>query len=239
MRSILTLITAFIFGTATAWADIPVELELVLLADTSSSISTREFELQISGYAKAFRDPDVIAAIEGLGGNGIAVTYVQWSATFQQFDTVPWTHIKDAADAATFSDAIASQARQVISFATATGSAMVYGADSVASNGFDGKRRVIDLCSDAPHNLGPHPREVRDAIVNQDITINGLAILDDNIDLETYFKESIIGGPNSFVIAVDNYEDFATAIRLKLEQEISGKPALSSIPHRPSLSLFR
>ncbi len=48
---------------ASAQGVIPVDLELVLAVDTSGSVDTREYELQIEGLVKAFRDPAVIAAI--------------------------------------------------------------------------------------------------------------------------------------------------------------------------------
>ena len=237
MKLLLAFMTIFLCWAASARAETEVELELVLLADASSSIGTDEFDLQIGGYAKAFRDPGVIAAIENLGGNGIAVTFVQWSATFQQFDTVPWTQIGNAASAAAFADAIETQARRVVSFGTATGSAMAYGADLLEKNDFNGKRRIIDLCSDEHSNQGPHPSRVRDDILTRGMTINGLAILDDSFDLKAYFYDSVIGGPDSFVITVDTYEDFAAAIRLKLEHEISGKPLARTNVQPPSLAL--
>src|SRR3546814_9060905 len=40
-----------------------VELELVLAVDASSSVSPEEFNLQMGGFAGAFREPSVIAAI--------------------------------------------------------------------------------------------------------------------------------------------------------------------------------
>ena len=218
----LTVLSLVVPGSAGAETD--VELELVLLADASSSIRGDEFDLQVSGYADAFRDPGVIEATRALGGNGIAVTFVQWSATFQQFDTVPWTRIWDERSSRTFADAIERQARQVVSFGTATGSALAYGRELFSKNGFRGKRRVIDLSSDEHSNQGPHPRTVRETVIAEGITINGLAILDDSFDLKGYFRDAVIGGPDSFVISVDSYDDFAVAIRLKLVREISGKP---------------
>ena len=216
---LLSGLTAF-----AAAAQTEVELELVLLADASSSIKGDEFELQINGYSSAFRDPEVIEAVRNLGGNGIAVTFIQWSALFQQFDIVPWRRVYDTSSAQEFASAIESQARQVFSFGTATGSALIYGFQSMGANGFSGKRRVIDITSDERSNSGPHPRSVRRDLVAAGVTINGLAILDDAQDLETYFRESVIGGPGNFVLVVDSYADFAWAIRLKLEREISGTP---------------
>lgn len=205
-------------------AEIEVELELVLLADASSSIRGPEFDLQVGGYANAFRDDRVVDAIAALGGNGIAATFVQWSATFQQFDTVPWRHIRTRADAEAFARAVETQARRVVSFGTATGDAMTYGAGLFDGNGFAGRRRVIDISSDERSNQGPHPGAVRGAILERGITVNGLAILDDAFDLKAYFTEFVIGGPGAFVLAVDDYRDFANAISLKLTREISGRP---------------
>ena len=224
MTRSLTLVLALLLSTApaSARAETEVELELVLLADASSSIEGDEFELQIGGYARAFRDPGVIAAIRELGGNGIAVTFVQWSATFQQYDIVPWRLVRDADEAAAFAKAIETQARQVKSFGTATGNALRHAGESLADNDYLGKRRVIDITSDEHSNQGPHPRGERDDLVARGITINGLAILDDSFDLEAYFQDAVTGGPDSFIMTVESYADFATAIRRKLVREISG-----------------
>ncbi len=72
--------------------------------------------------------------------------------------------------------------------------------------------------------------------MSQDIAIDGLAILDDSFDVLACFRQSIIGGPDAFVIAVESYEDFAQAIQLKLIREISGQPvALGAGPLRAAL----
>ncbi len=180
--------------------EIPVELELVLLADSSSSISGSEFDLQIGGYAAAFQDASVIDAIAELGGNGIAVTFIQWSASFQQIDAVAWSHIRSSDDA------------------------IAYGIERFAGNGFDGRRRVIDLTSDENSNQGVHPKGQRADIIANDIALNGLAILDDDFALESYFRQNVIAGPGAFVMAVASYADFAEAIKLKLIREISDTP---------------
>ncbi|MEM7170908.1 MAG: DUF1194 domain-containing protein [Pseudomonadota bacterium] len=205
-------------------ADVPVELELVLLADSSSSIRGLEFDLQITGYAQAFRSEEVIAAIKALGGGGLAVTFVQWSASFQQVDTVPWMQVRSRTDSLRFGDAIARQARRFQGFGTATGSALKHGLKLITENQFTGRRLVMDLTSDEHSNQGPHPKSLRDEIVAQGVTINGLAILDDNFELEGYFRRYVTGGPGSFVLAVDSYDDFADAIVQKLVREISDDP---------------
>ncbi len=235
--TVLLAVAALVPARAGA-AKTEVELELVLLADASSSIRGNEFDLQVGGYANAFRDQGVIDAILGLGGNGIAVTFVQWSATFQQFDTVAWRHVRTRADADDFARAVETQARRFQGFGTATGDAMAYGARLFDGNGFAGRRRVIDISSDEHSNQGLHPRSVRGAVLDKGITINGLVILDDAFDLAAYFTESVIGGPGAFVMAVDSYRDFAQAIKLKLVREISGEP-LAALRPAPRIALRR
>ena len=214
-----------------------VELELVLSADASSSIRGNEFDLQVRGYADAFRDPVIIDAIADLGGNGIAIMFVQWSASFQQTEVVKWTHIRDRADSMAFADAIESQARRFTAFATATGSAMMHAADAIDRNEYSAARRVIDVSSDDRSNHGRHPASARDDIVARGMTINGLAVLDDSEDLIGYFKSHVIGGPDAFVVAVESFEDFAEAIKLKLAREISSDP-LAQLPDSGRTTVF-
>lgn len=211
-------------------AKIDVELELVLAADASSSIKGPEFDLQVSGYANAFRDPGVISAIKSLGGNGIAVTFVHWSAAFQQVVVVPWVRVRTGAEAEAFADAIENQARRFATFGTATGSAMEHAAGLIDTSAFVGRRRVIDISSDERSNQGPHPRARRDEIIARGMTINGLAVLDDNEDLIGYFRTNIIGGDDAFVMAVTSYADFADAIKRKLIREIKSAPVASVTP---------
>ncbi len=215
-------------------AELFVELELVLSADSSSSIHDDEFDLQITGYANAFRDQGVIDAIVALGGNGIAVAFTQWSASFQQFESVSWTHIRNRADAERFGTAIEVQARRFIGFSTATGAAMEHAAGLFLDNGYQGSRRVIDISSDEHSNEGAHPRHKRESILASGITINGLVVLDDDDELESYFRDNVIGGEGAFVMTVESHQDFANAIRLKLIQEITNKP-LAMRPTEPNL----
>ncbi len=61
-----------------------VDLNLVLAVDSSSSVDGEEFALQMEGLAHAFRDPGLIAAIEGGLHHAIAVNLIEWSnATWQ------------------------------------------------------------------------------------------------------------------------------------------------------------
>ncbi|VAV98721.1 hypothetical protein MNBD_ALPHA08-656 [hydrothermal vent metagenome] len=92
---------------------LPVDLELVLATDSSTSIDDAEFDLQQQGLARAFLHPDVIRAIGSAGHRGVAITLVQWSGAGFQTKVVDWVLIKDAESAARFSDRIAAAGRQL------------------------------------------------------------------------------------------------------------------------------
>ena len=68
--------------------------------------------------------------------------------------------------------------------------------------------------------------------VSKGITINGLAILDGDDGLAAYYRLNVTGGPGSFVISADDFEDFAKAMKRKLGRELSVQ--ISSAPaHKP------
>jgi len=208
----------------------PVSLALVLALDASSSIDGAQFDLQISGFADAFRHPEVHAAIAAHLPEGIAVTVVQWSASFQQVQTVPWSHIDDRASASAFAAAIETNMRQFTGFGTAIGSAIAYAVGLFETGDYVGRRRVIDVLADERANTGSHPSYTREAARAAGIIINGLAITTSAHDLERYFETHVISGPDAFVMTVDRYDDLAVAIRRKLIRELGGATATIEMP---------
>lgn len=207
----------------------PVDLALVLAVDSSSSVDGPEYDLQINGYANAFRDEDVIDAIERLDGTGIAVTFVQWSANFQQFQTVPWLQVVDRRSAEAFATAIETQSRKFLGFGTALGSAIEFSVKLFPKSRYHGRRKSIDISADERANMGAHPSYTRELATAAGVTVNGLAILHDHPNLADYFHESVITGPDAFVQTVASYDDIANAIKRKLLREIAG----SSVSYFP------
>ncbi|MEX2408196.1 MAG: DUF1194 domain-containing protein, partial [Rhodovibrionaceae bacterium] len=59
------------------------------------------------------------------------------------------------------------------------------------------------------------------------ITVNGLAILSDVPELESYYAHRLIGGFGAFVMTAASFEDFARAFRRKLLREVDYKPQVS------------
>lgn len=211
-----------------ARADTPVGLELVLAVDASSSVDDEEYALQVNGYVRAFRDREVIAAIEALQPSGVAVTYVEWSDRWQQEQTVGWTHVHDAAGAIAFAGAISRQADMLQGSGTAIGDAISFAAGLFDGNGYAGIRRVIDISADDRYNSGSHPSLARDRAVAGNITVNALAV-DATGALTRYFQRHVIGGPDAFVMSADSFADFAAALKRKLLRELQATGPVSGL----------
>ncbi len=202
----------------------PVELELVLAVDSSFSVDRGEFDLQMKGLARAFRDPRVTAAIRASGDHGIAVCLVQWAGNLGQTMALDWTAIRDAESAEAFARRLAQTPRLIVGASTSITGALKFSMRQFERNGFEGPRLVIDLSGDGRHNQSTGPAVRRDLAVNMGITINGLAILNDDHQLDRYYRDHVIGGAGAFVMSTDSYRDFASAIVQKLVREISGAP---------------
>jgi len=211
-------------------AQTPVDLELVLLADSSGSISNDEIAFQRAGYARAMTDPRVLAAIASTSTASIAVTYVEWGQFDSQQVVVPWMLIAGPDDAERFAAAIMAPPR-LARGRNAIGQALILGRDLIEGNAFDGWRRIIDFSADSTGNFnGPAIEEGRAAALAAGITINGLAVHCRDCaagsgysdDLAAEFEARIIGGPGAFVVSAENPAAFAEAVRRKLILEISG-----------------
>ncbi|MGF1607782.1 MAG: DUF1194 domain-containing protein [Kiloniellales bacterium] len=209
----------------------PVELELLLALDASSSVDDREFALQRYGLAQAFREPAVLAAIEATHG-GIAVALAQWSSGGRQVIAIDWTKVSDATEADHLADALVRMPRIIPGGDTSLRGIINFAARQFDGNGFAGQRQVIDISADggAIENPAAMPGPARDAAVALGITINGLTILNDVPDLDHYFRQHVIGGPGAFVVTADTYRDYARAIASKLIQEIGARPVVRLEP---------
>ncbi|TAG09340.1 MAG: DUF1194 domain-containing protein [Rhodobacterales bacterium] len=199
-----------------------VDLELVLLADASGSITQGEIDFQRQGYATAITDPAVLGAIRSNLTGTIAVTYVEWAAN--QVVVVDWTVIDGEASAAAFAQALLEPPR-LATGRNAIGNALLEGQRLIEDNQITGLRRVIDFSSDSLGNFsGAGIAKARASVLAAGITINGLPILDEGESdpLAEMYQSDLIGGPGAFVIATDRTEGFVEAVRRKLILEIAG-----------------
>ena len=86
---------------------------------------------------------------------------------------------------------------------------------------YKAERRVIDVSGDGSNNGGRPVTHARDEAIDAGVVINGLPILAVEPNLDTYFKDYVIGGPGAFMIPAQSFETFAEAILTKLISEIA------------------
>ncbi|MGI9525373.1 MAG: DUF1194 domain-containing protein [Hyphomicrobiaceae bacterium] len=193
-------------------------LALALALDVSGSIDSGEYALQIEGLAAALRSQDVADAIQSAGL--VYMTVLHWSGSVQQIQVVPWTRLRSASDIDDFANRILSYPRQFDKFSTAIGEALAFANAQFLELPTPCRRRVIDVSGDGRSNEGWSPNLIRDQVVRQGVTINGLAVLANDDELLAYFRRQVIGGAGSFVISADQFEDYPSAMRRKLLREI-------------------
>lgn len=231
----LAVVAVMGMGTRANAQLVPVDLELALLVDISGSVSSSEFNLQRQGYVDAFNNPVIHQAIADGQYGKIAATLIYWST--DQAVGVGWTLIDSATAAQNFATAISNAARPSgIGSLTAPGSAVNYATPLFFNNSFDGTRLVIDVSGDGEQNTGASTTAARDAAYGQGITINGIAIGDQ--DIQDWYDANLIT-PNGFSMFAANFVDFGTAIDDKLLTEIDdGGDDETVIPEPASLMLL-
>lgn len=210
----------------------PVDLALVLAVDVSESVDAGEYELQHEGIARAFETPDLIDAIRHGRDGAIDVLVLEWSDRDKQIVTVDWTRVADAASAGRFAAAVRATRRSSNGL-TAISDALVAAEEALARLRDQATRRVIDVSGDGMANIGPPPDEIRDRLVAQGITVNGLAILKNEPWLDSYYDQYVVGGPGSFLMQVEDFPSFIAAMRQKLLNEVTaarpiGRAAVSA-----------
>jgi uncharacterized protein DUF1194 len=208
-----------------------VDLEVILAADVSRSIDDAEFDLQRKGYAAALTDPRVLAAIQGRSGAAIGVCFIEWSGDEDQQVVVDWTEIRDEEDAGSMAAAILAAPRSFMG-RTSISAAIDFAMAHFATSKWQAGRRIIDISGDGTNNSGRPVTEARDQAVSHGVTINGLAIINDKPNLgysahtyppgglPLYYRQNVVGGPNAFLLVVQDFNSFADAMAQKLAKEI-------------------
>jgi hypothetical protein len=159
------------------------------------------------------------------------VALIQWSSPGQQTLAVDWSVVSDADSAAALARRIVTAGRLIMG-ETAIDGGLSFAMDLLTTNDFAGRRRIIDISGDGETNWGPPPDRARDRAVAAGITINGLAVANEQPSLAEYYRDHVIGGPGAFVVTATDYADFARAMRIKLVQEIGNGPT-SLLPSGP------
>ncbi|MEX2644364.1 MAG: DUF1194 domain-containing protein [Acetobacterales bacterium] len=206
-----------------------MDLEILLAVDISDSVQPDEAQLQRDGYLAAIASQQIIDAIQQGELGRIALAYMEWADAHNQRVVVDWTVIADADDARGFVDLLAEQPIGS-GFHTSISAAIDVGVGLIEDNGFEGKRRIIDISGDGRSNKGRPLADARADAIARGITINGLPVSGYSRlarsrvppeYLEEYYRDEVIGGPGAFMVVAENFEDFVTAIHRKLLKEIA------------------
>ena len=220
---------AALSGLRAQFGDLPdyVDTALVVSVDVSNSVDAERYRLQMEGIAQALEDPEVLKAILNGPNASILFSMVSWADKPRQ--VIAWERISNAAEAAAIAAKVRRLPRQTGEF-TCVSTMLRSISDKVVSQ-IPAKpfRTIVDVSGDGRENCNPTepPASVRDELAASGVTINGLPILegDEGDTLEQWYRENIMGGPGSFVLPANGFDDFGRAIRQKFIMEISWDPA--------------
>jgi len=232
MRALILLL--LLAGVARAAE--PVDMALVLVSDVSRSVDDSEFQMEKTGYAAAFNDPRVLAAIRSGAVGAIAVAYVEFAGPYEVNTVLDWRVVRDAGSARQLTDALEAAPRSFWG-RTSISAGIDRAMQLLGENGFEAQRRVIDVAGDGTNNSGRDVSAARDDAVAAGVIVNGLAIINEHPASYTYahvqppggltewYRQNVIGGPGAFVVEVREFAAFGEAMTRKLINEIAALPA--------------
>jgi hypothetical protein len=231
-RLALTLAVLMLSSNLLRGGDAEADLELVLAVDASGSVDEGEFRLQLEGTAAGFRDPAVKAAIRSGKKGRIAVEVLIWAEPEVPKDVSGWFMLASDADVDRFADLVARLPRSQ-NGATGMGEGVAAAVRRLRGNGISATRQVIDVSGDGeettPREMVVTMPQARGMAALHGVTVNGLAILQDDAGLADWYRAQVLTGADSFLITAAGYADFAEAMRRKLLREIDPRPNLSRL----------
>ena len=232
-------------GRAEAAETPQVDTALIVSVDVSNSVDQDRYKLQMEGIAKALEDPGVIEAIAGGPNGGILFSMVTWAD--RPTIALPWVKIANKADAVAVAQRVRALPQQGGEFTCMTRMLRSANDKIVPQVPAKALRVVIDVSGDGPDNCNADEPidKVRDELVSNGVTVNGLPILEGantaaaaipgspavaqpdfptsgGMGLEDWYRAHVMGGSGSFVLPANGYADFGRAIRQKFVIEISG-----------------
>ncbi|MCP4983978.1 MAG: DUF1194 domain-containing protein, partial [Gammaproteobacteria bacterium] len=155
---------------------IPVELELVLAVDVSSSMDKDEQRLQREGYVAALRHPSVLNGLKSGAIGSIALTYFEWGGIHNVTTVLDWTLLKSPEDALKAAQLLAARPIDRAP-STSISTALIAAQEMIGENAYEGERKVIDISGDGPNNTGIAVIIARARVIASGIEINGLPIM--------------------------------------------------------------
>jgi len=225
----LTAVLLVLTGPAgnAAFAEDNVDLELVLAIDASGSVDDAEYRLQLSGIAAALRDPTVLRAMTAGPHRQIALNVLIWAEARHPKDETGWFILAGREEMERAAAIIAAMPRNQAG-GTGIGDGIAHAIRSIDENAIQSDRRVVDVSGDGretpPRQYSTVLSEARSMAIARNVTLNGLAILNEDQHLDEYYRQRLAVGDGHFVEVARSYHDFARAMRRKLLREIDPDP---------------
>lgn len=224
-----TLAASMLWGQQALATGVDVDVAIVFAVDRSTSIDPDIANLQRKGHAAALTSPEIIAAIVRNNLGCISIAYFEWSSAESARIVLPWTRICSLKDAEAAALVINEKGDTGIDRKTRGGTSVSSAIDmgSLLLDQFPGQalKKVIDISSNGENNDGLPVHSSRVRAVAKGYTINAIAIPTKgeppDQPLASYYANSVIGGPQAFVVTLNDADDYAVALRRKLVTEIS------------------
>lgn len=214
-------------AAACALAAVPAEaacrLALLLALDVSSSVDQYEDGLQRQGLAAALIAPEVQQAFFAMDAS-VALAAFEWSGRYNQEILLDWTLITDRDTLAQVAGQISGSKRSHNEFPTAMGYALGFGAGMLErAPRCDAK--TLDMAGDGQNNEGFGPEEAYREFPFAGVVVNGLVVNAADFEAETqlieFYRSQVLFGPGAFLEVAQGFEDYETAMRRKLQRELS------------------
>ena len=203
---------------------------LALGLDISGSVDETEYRLQLDGLAAALLNRDVQDAFLAMPDARVRLLVYEWAGPNSQRILIPWSEITAPGHLQDISSQLLVTNRTPHELSTALGQAMIFGG-LMLSEQLECWRRTLDISGDGENNIGPRPRDTLGAPLLFGVTINGLVIGADAppfsdasrseiFGLTSYYRSEVVRGPDAFVEAAVEFEQYRDAMARKLLKEI-------------------
>lgn len=209
------------------------DVALLLMIDTSSSVMQGEYELQKNGTIAAITGDEFWS---GMSGTEMAIAIMEWSD--QPWTVVPWTVVRTQEEMIAAVAPYVGWTRKTYGSSgpggygygggaggtyyggTALGYSLQKGVEYMEQCGCS-KRRIIDVSGDGSDNGGTDPRIARDIAAERGITINGLAIVNEEKTLREYYENHIVTPGDGFAVEANDFGVYERVLVRKLLLEVS------------------
>lgn len=211
-------------------ADAACRQALAFGLDVSGSVDAREYRLQLDGLATALNSKAVRDALLNGISPPVDIAVFEWSGPTDQTLILPWSTLDHETALSNVTTTLLTHQRAPASQTTAIGSAMLFGT-TLLDQRATCWRRTLDLSGDGEANTGPRPQDISTDMIPSDIIINALVIgagdqrgndqrQADIKSLSSYFRQTVIRGPDAFVETSVGFEDYAAAMERKILREL-------------------